>query len=52
MDKTREGQDHGWGVGMAGVRGELDRKGRQLYLNNKKMKKWGKINTKDYKKIL
>ena len=34
MDKTKERQDQGWGVGMAGVGGEIGGKWRQLYLNN------------------
>ena len=34
MDKTKEGWDQGWEVGMAGVRGSGGGKWRQLYLNN------------------
>ena len=51
MDKAKGGSFEG-GRWMGGARGYGGLKWRQLYLNNKKMKKWGKINTKDYKKIL
>ena len=37
MDKTKGGWDHGWEVGMAGVRG-VGVEWRQLYLNNDKKK--------------